>query len=105
MQKSFTLLFELFAAGMMLLGIASAQQTPAATTQPSQAPSGQAASTSAQSAPAKKTPSATAKKAPATSSASALTLKTQKEKASYALGMKIGGDLKRQGVKDRKSVV
>ena len=31
-------------------------------------------------------------------SATALTLKTQKEKASYALGMKIGGDLRKQGV-------
>lgn len=86
----------------MLAGIASAQQTPAATTQPSQSAPGQAASTSTtstQTAPAKKTPASTAKKAPATSkSASALTLKTQKEKASYALGMKIGGDLKKQGV-------
>ncbi len=50
---------------------------------------------------ATKTPSSstTAKKAPVTTkSATPLTLKTQKEKASYALGMKIGGDLKRQGV-------
>ncbi len=31
-------------------------------------------------------------------SAISLTLKTQKEKASYALGMKIGGDLRKQGV-------
>jgi FKBP-type peptidyl-prolyl cis-trans isomerase FklB len=99
MQKSFTLVFQLFAAGMMLVGIAPAQQTPSATTQPSQAASGQAAST--QAAPAKKTPASTAKKAPVTTksaSASALTLKTQKDKGSYALGMKIGGDLKKQGV-------
>jgi FKBP-type peptidyl-prolyl cis-trans isomerase len=33
-----------------------------------------------------------------TKSATALTLKTQKEKASYALGMKVGGDLHKQGV-------
>jgi FKBP-type peptidyl-prolyl cis-trans isomerase len=40
-----------------------------------------------------------AKKPPVTTkSAAALTLKTQKEKASYALGMKIGGDLHKQGV-------
>jgi FKBP-type peptidyl-prolyl cis-trans isomerase len=72
---------------MMLLGNAPAQQTPAATTQPTQ------------TAPAKKPTAPAAKKAPVTSkSATALTLKTQKEKASYALGMKIGGDLKRQGV-------
>ena len=80
----------------MLLGHAPAQQTPAATTQPKQPTSTQGA------APAKKqTPTTTTKKAPVTSkSATALTLKTQKEKASYALGMKIGGDLRRQGVSE-----
>ncbi|MGD1080645.1 MAG: FKBP-type peptidyl-prolyl cis-trans isomerase [Candidatus Sulfotelmatobacter sp.] len=90
MRKSFALLFQLFAAGMLLLGIAPAQQTSSATTQPSQPASSQTA------APAKK-PATTAKQAPVRS-ATALTLKTQKEKASYALGMKIGGDLKKQGV-------
>jgi len=97
MQKSFTVVFQLFAAGMMLMGIAPAQQTPSATPQPSQAASGQSAST--QAAPAKKTAASTVKKAPTTTkSARALTLKTQKEKESYALGMKIGGDLMKQGV-------
>jgi len=87
MQKPITIMFQLLAAGMMLLGIAPAQDTPAATTQPSQ------------SAPAKKPTTSATKKAPVTSKTAApLTLKTQKEKASYALGMKIGGDLKRQGV-------
>ena len=78
----------------MLLGNARAQQTPAATTaKPSQPASSQAA------APAK-TSSATAPKKPATAAkaATGLTLTTQKQKASYALGMKIGSDLKRQGV-------
>ncbi len=91
MQKPLTIVFQLLAAGMMLLGNAPAQQTPAASTPPSTAPA--------------KTPSTTtAKKAPVTSkpattkTATAVTLKTQKEKASYALGTKIGGDLKRQGV-------
>jgi FKBP-type peptidyl-prolyl cis-trans isomerase len=89
MHKPFVMMSQLLAAGMMLLGNAPAQQTPAAkTTQP------------AQPAAAAKTPSATAaKKAPATTKgATAVTLKTQKEKASYALGMKIGGDLRKQGV-------
>ncbi|MGA8341892.1 MAG: FKBP-type peptidyl-prolyl cis-trans isomerase [Candidatus Sulfotelmatobacter sp.] len=90
MRKSFALVFQLFAAGMLLLGIAPAQQTSSATTQPSQPASSQAA------APAKK-PTTTAKQAPVRST-TALALKTQKEKASYALGMKIGGDLKKQGV-------
>ena len=87
MQTLLTLPFRLVAAGMMVLGIASAQQNPATPAQPSQPASGQAA------APAKK-PATPAKKA----TTPALTLKTQKEKASYALGMKIGGDLRKQGV-------
>jgi FKBP-type peptidyl-prolyl cis-trans isomerase FklB len=91
MQKSLTTVFQLLAAGMMLLGNALAQTpaTPAQTTQP--------AATSA--APAKTQSATTAKKATTTTkSATTLTLTTQKQKASYALGMKIGGDLKRQGV-------
>jgi FKBP-type peptidyl-prolyl cis-trans isomerase FklB len=89
MHKPLNIVFQLLAAGTILLGNAPAQQTPAATT-----------SQPAQSAAPAKTPSATAaKKAPVTAkSATALTLKTQKEKASYALGMKIGSDLRRQGV-------
>src|SRR5579864_1668030 len=98
MQKLFAVVFQLFAAGIMLAGIASAQ-TPAATPQSSQPASGKSAST--QTAPPKKTPASTTKKAPATTkSASALTLKTQKEKESYALGMKVGSYLKRQGVNE-----
>jgi FKBP-type peptidyl-prolyl cis-trans isomerase len=87
MQKPLTIVFQLLAAGMMLLGNAPAQQTPAASTPQSTAPA--------------KTPSTTtAKKAPVTTkpATAAVTLKTQKDKASYALGSKIGSDLKRQGV-------
>ena len=96
MQKSFTTVFQLLAAGMMLLGNARAQQTPAATpAQPSQPASG-----SSQAAAPAKTSSATAAKKTTTAAkpATGLTLTTQKQKASYALGMKIGSDLKRQGV-------
>ncbi|MGP0019120.1 MAG: FKBP-type peptidyl-prolyl cis-trans isomerase [Candidatus Sulfotelmatobacter sp.] len=96
MQKSLTTVFQLLAAGMMLLGNARAQQTPAATTaQPSQP-----ASASSQAAAPAKPQSATAAKKPTTAAkpATGLTLTTQKQKASYALGMKIGSDLKRQGV-------
>src|ERR1700693_5132747 len=92
MQKPLTM-FQLFAAGIMLLGHAPAQQTPAATSQPKQPASTQSA------APAKKQTATTTKKAPVTpKTATSLTLKTQKEKTSYALGMKIGGDLRRQGI-------
>jgi FKBP-type peptidyl-prolyl cis-trans isomerase FklB len=96
MQKSITTICQLLAAGMMLLGNARAQQTPAATTaQPSKP-----ASASSQAAAPSKTSSATAAKKPTTAAkpATGLALTTQKQKASYALGMKIGNDLKRQGV-------
>jgi FKBP-type peptidyl-prolyl cis-trans isomerase FklB len=92
MQKSLIIVFPLLAAGMLLHGIAPAQQTPPASAQSSQPASTQAVPAKTQKAPA-------AKKAPVTTkSATALTLKTQKEKASYALGMKVGGDLHKQGV-------
>ena len=96
MQKSLTTVFQLLAAGMMLLGNARAQQTPAATTSQSSQP----ASASSQAAAPAKPSSATAAKKTTTAAkpATGLTLTTQKQKASYALGMKIGSDLKRQGV-------
>ncbi len=81
----------------MLLGNARAQQTPAApAAQPSQPPS----ASSKAAAPAKTASSTTAKKKTTTAAkpATGLALTTQKQKASYALGMKIGSDLKRQGV-------
>jgi FKBP-type peptidyl-prolyl cis-trans isomerase FklB len=108
MQKLLTVPFQLLAAGMMFLGHAAAQQTPAAapnppaSTQPAagqsnpstsgQATSGQAAT------PAKKaTGATTAKKAPA-KAAAPLVLKTDKEKQSYAMGMNLGMGLHRQGL-------
>jgi FKBP-type peptidyl-prolyl cis-trans isomerase FklB len=87
MQKSLTIVLQLLAAGMMMLGVAPAQ-TPAATaTQPTKPAATQAPKAS------------TAKKAPATTKATtALTLKTEKEKASYALGVNFGAGLRRQGL-------
>jgi FKBP-type peptidyl-prolyl cis-trans isomerase FklB len=96
MQKSMTTVFQLLAAGMMLLGNARAQQTPAATpAQPSQP-----AAASQAGAPAK-TSSATAAKKTTTAAkpATGLVLTTQKQKASYALGVNIAHDLIRKGVK------
>jgi len=93
MHKSFTAAVSILAAGMLLLGNALAQQTPAATNQPA---SSTPATTSKAQTPAAKRP-ATAAKSPAT-----LTLKTQKEKFSYALGMntgkRMGDSLKKQSV-------
>lgn len=85
MQKFSTILIS-FAAATILLGFTEAQQTPAAPSSPSQS------SGAAKPAGAAKKPATAAK--PATG----LALKTQKDKESYALGMKIGGDLHRQGV-------
>jgi FKBP-type peptidyl-prolyl cis-trans isomerase FklB len=86
MQKSLMLAAQLLAAGMML-GNADAQQNPSAN------PSSPTAS------PTQKSSGTTAKKASPTAprTTAPLVLKTEKEKASYALGMKIGGDLRKQG--------
>ena len=84
MPKFSTIMFS-FLTATALLGFAQAQQTPAAQSTPS-------TTGAAKPATAAKKPATTAK--PATGA----TLKTQKDKASYALGMKIGGDLHRQGV-------
>jgi FKBP-type peptidyl-prolyl cis-trans isomerase FklB len=78
MQKSFLTAITIFAAGMMLPGNTQAQQTPPAKAQP--APQ------------AKTTP------APAKKPAPVLALTTQKAKFSYALGMNLGANLRRQSV-------
>ncbi|MFZ0814816.1 MAG: FKBP-type peptidyl-prolyl cis-trans isomerase [Candidatus Sulfotelmatobacter sp.] len=92
MRKSFTAAVTTLVAGILLLGNALAQQTPAATNPPA---SSTPATTKSQT-PAAKRP-ATAAKSP-----TALTLKTQKEKFSYALGMNTGKrmseSLKKQSV-------
>lgn len=85
-MRNFTRVLPILAAGMMLLGSAKAQETPAAKTE---------------SAPAKAQPAAPAKpKAPATKTgatkapvAGAALLKTKKDKFSYALGMNVGANL------------
>jgi FKBP-type peptidyl-prolyl cis-trans isomerase FklB len=89
MHKSFINAVTILAAGMLLPGNALAQDTPAPTTQ-SASPS--ASGSSKTQTPAAKRPTTGAK------SAAPLTLKTQKEKFSYALGMKMGANLKKQEV-------
>ena len=90
------------AAGMMLLGSARAQQTPAAAFP--QAPAAKPQTASAAKSP--QAPAASAQKAPAAKpgqpakpkSPSSLVLKTDKDKVSYALGMNLGANLKRDSV-------
>jgi FKBP-type peptidyl-prolyl cis-trans isomerase FklB len=87
MQKSFTFVVTTLTAGMMLLGYALAQQTPASTTSP--APAAKTTPT-----PAKKTVT----KPGAAKTATPLALKTQKDKASYAIGLNIGRSLHKDSV-------
>jgi FKBP-type peptidyl-prolyl cis-trans isomerase FklB len=98
MHKSFTIVMNIFAAGM-LLGNALAQQTPAATTPAATTPAAsQAPATTTPAASAKAQTPGAKKPAAAARTAAPLTLKTQKEKFSYAVGMKMGENFKKQSV-------
>jgi FKBP-type peptidyl-prolyl cis-trans isomerase FklB len=87
MRKLIITAVYLLADGMMLIGNAQAQQTPAANAQ--QAPTAKSApAPGAQKAPAPKTGTAAKPR-----TQPVLTLKTQKDKVSYALGMNVGKGL------------
>jgi|HubBroStandDraft_6_1064221.scaffolds.fasta_scaffold323486_1 FKBP-type peptidyl-prolyl cis-trans isomerase FklB len=93
MSKTTFIAISFAAAGLFLAASTPAQQTPGANP-PSPPPAAAKPATAAKPAqtPAAKTGAATAKtQAP-------LTLKTPKEKASYAIGMNIGKNLKRDSV-------
>jgi FKBP-type peptidyl-prolyl cis-trans isomerase FklB len=93
MSKTTFIAISLSAAGLFLAASTPAQQTPAANP-PSTSPAAAKPATAAKPAqtPAAKTGAATTKtQAP-------LTLKTTKDKASYAIGMNIGKNLKRDSV-------
>jgi FKBP-type peptidyl-prolyl cis-trans isomerase FklB len=85
MRKPYTLAVTTVAAGLMILGIVQAQQTPPAST-----PQTPPATTTKP--PAAK-PGSTVAKKPAV-----LTLKTQKDKASYAIGLNIGKSMNKDSV-------
>lgn len=94
MSKPTFIAISLAAAGLFLAASTPAQQTPAANT-PSTPPAAAKPATAAKPAqtPAAKTGAAATAKTPAP-----LALKTQKEKASYAIGMNIGKNLKKDSV-------
>ncbi len=93
-MRNFTQVVPILAAGMVLLGNAQAQQTPAAKTE--QAPAkAQPATPAKPKAPATK---AGAAKTAAAKSAATTALKTPKDKFSYALGMNLGASLHKQSV-------
>jgi FKBP-type peptidyl-prolyl cis-trans isomerase FklB len=85
MRKPYTLAVSTVAAGLMILGIVQAQQTPPTST-PQTSPS------TTPKPPAAK-PGSTVAKKPAV-----LTLKTQKDKASYAIGLNIGKSMHKDSV-------
>ena len=109
-MRNFTTAVPILAVGIMLLGIAQAQDTPAAKTEPAPKAKTQTApaatpkkTTGTKAAPAKtpaKTPASAAGK-----SADAITLKTKKEKFSYALGMNWGTNLRKQSVEVDPSIL
>jgi FKBP-type peptidyl-prolyl cis-trans isomerase len=94
MSKTTFITISLAAAGLFLAASTPAQQTPAANS-PSTPPAAAKPATTAKTAqtPAAKTGAAATTKTPAP-----LTLKTQSQKASYAIGMNIGRNLKRDSV-------
>jgi FKBP-type peptidyl-prolyl cis-trans isomerase FklB len=88
-------------AGMMLLGTARAQQTPAATPQtPAAKPQTAPAAKSSQlpAAGAQKAPAAKTGQPPKPRTQTPLVLKTDKDKVSYALGMNLGNNLHRDSI-------
>jgi FKBP-type peptidyl-prolyl cis-trans isomerase FklB len=93
MSKTTFIAISIATAGLFLAPSTPARQTPAANS-PSTPPAAAKPATAAKPAqtPAAKTGAATAK------TPAPLTLKTQKEKASYAIGMNIGKNLKRDSV-------
>jgi FKBP-type peptidyl-prolyl cis-trans isomerase FklB len=88
MQKTLITAIAIFAAGTLVSGTIQAQQTSAPATQTT-APS---SSGKSQTTSAAKKPASTVKHA------APLTLKTDQEKFSYALGMRMGANFKKQGV-------
>ena len=90
MRKLLIVVRTMLAAGAVLLGNAVAQTSAA----PSQTPPAQKPAAPA----AKKSPSATKKTDTAAKPGTLTTLTTTKEKASYAIGMNLGGGLHRQNI-------
>ena len=86
MRKFAIIALSFVASGMMLMGNAQAQQTPAAS--PQQTPASKA--TQAPTAGAQKPPAAKTGTTAKPRTAVPFTLKTQKDKTSYAIGMNIG---------------
>jgi FKBP-type peptidyl-prolyl cis-trans isomerase FklB len=94
MSKTTFIATSLAAAGLFLAASTPAQQTPAANS-PTTPPAAAKPATAAKPA---QTPAAKTGAAAGAKTQAPLTLKTQKEKASYAIGMNIGKNLKKDSV-------
>jgi FKBP-type peptidyl-prolyl cis-trans isomerase FklB len=100
MQKPLILAVNVLAVGLILLGTAQAQQSPAASGQPAPAASPQKAPV-AKTAPvpaAKIGTSAPAKTATPAKAAAPSPLTTDKQKQGYAIGVNIGSSIQKQGL-------
>jgi FKBP-type peptidyl-prolyl cis-trans isomerase FklB len=109
MQKPFTSALILIAAGTIFLGYAVARQTPSSSAPQTPAPSGtQSPSSAAPQTPATKpAPKSTTTK-PGTTTAKAATpfvLKTPKDKASYAYGLGLGQNMRKNSVDLDTSII
>jgi FKBP-type peptidyl-prolyl cis-trans isomerase FklB len=101
MRKLSITAIHLLAAGMMMLGNAQAQQTPAVIPQQPQAAKPQ----TAPAAGTQKTPAAKTGQSTKPRTQAILVLKTQKDKVSYALGMNLGTNLHKQSVEVDPAIV
>jgi FKBP-type peptidyl-prolyl cis-trans isomerase FklB len=98
----------LLAAGTLLSVTAQGQQTSPPSTQPASTAGQQAPTTKSSTAPAAKVPGAAATKPgqkPAPKAQTPLTLKTQKDKVSYAIGLSVGHNLKRDSLEVDPSIL
>ena len=103
MRKTYKTAVTVIAAGLMLLGNARAQETPAS--KPPQTAAAKTTTSPATKAPAKTGSTAAAVKAPAVKSPDAMELKTEKDKLSYAIGVNVGRSLQKDAVEVEANIV
>ncbi len=103
MRKTYKTAVTVIAAGLMLLGNARAQETPAS--KPPQTTAAKTTNSPATKAPAKTGSTAAAVKAPAAKSPDAMELKTEKDKLSYAIGVNVGRSLQKDAVEVEANIV
>jgi FKBP-type peptidyl-prolyl cis-trans isomerase FklB len=107
-RAKFVIVGGALAAGTLLSVTAQGQQTSPPSTQPASTAGQQAPTTKSSTAPAAKVPGAAAPKPgqkPAPKTQTPLKLKTEKDKVSYAIGLSVGHNLKRDSLEVDTSIV